>query len=173
MPTLAEPAAFPGWLRGVVRHYAFRQLRRRPAGSDPLRETEHIASEEPGPELRTDHRQRAGTALAAIAALPDTLREPATLFFVHECSHQGIATFLGSPLTTVNNRLHAARSQLKERMLTMVTSTLREHQLPDDFAHQIGRLIASLRPGDGLSLSFIGRVSLATLTRRPRRHEPG
>jgi len=79
--------------------------------------------------------------LRRIAALPDALREPAALFFVHDCSHQDIATFLNLPLATVNNRLHAARSQLKERMLTMVTDTLREHQLPDDFANHVGRLI--------------------------------
>src|ERR1043166_3961796 len=25
LPALAEPAAFPGWLRGIVRHHAFRR----------------------------------------------------------------------------------------------------------------------------------------------------
>jgi F0F1-type ATP synthase beta subunit len=63
------------------------------------------------------------------------------LFFVHECSHQDIATFLGLPVATVNNRLHAARSKLKERMLTMVTETLHSRALPDDFANRIGRLL--------------------------------
>ena len=29
LPTLTEPAAFPGWLRGIVRHQAFRVLRRK------------------------------------------------------------------------------------------------------------------------------------------------
>jgi F0F1-type ATP synthase beta subunit len=37
-------------------------------------------------------------------------------------------------VATVNNRLHAARSKLKERMLTMVTETLHSRALPDDFA---------------------------------------
>ena len=80
-------------------------------------------------------------ALAAISELPDRLREPATLFFVHECSHQDVATFLGLSVATVNNRLHAARSHLKQRMLTMVTDTLHSNALPDDFASRIGRLI--------------------------------
>src|SRR6188474_3367390 len=30
LPSLAEPAAFPGWLRGIVRHQAFRVLRKQP-----------------------------------------------------------------------------------------------------------------------------------------------
>jgi RNA polymerase sigma factor (sigma-70 family) len=141
LPTLAEPAAFPGWLRGIVRHHAFRLLRRKQVSTNPLVDAEGVATEEPGPERQVECRQRAAAALAAIAALPNSLREPATLFFVHDCSHQDIATFLNLPLATVNNRLHAARSRLKERMLTMVTDTLREHQLPDDFASRIGRLI--------------------------------
>ena len=90
---------------------------------------------------RLEQRQEAAAALSAIAALPDELREPATLFFVHECSHQDIAAFLDLPVTTVNNRLHAARSQLKQRIITMVSDTLHSHALPDDFAHRIGRLI--------------------------------
>lgn len=141
LPTLAEPTAFPGWLRAIVRHHAFRVLRRKEVSAASLTEADSVASEEPGQERQVESGQRASAALAAIAALPDALREPATLFFVHDCSHQDIATFLNLPLATVNNRLHAARAQLKQRMLTMVTNTLREHQLPDDFANRIGRLI--------------------------------
>ncbi|MGB6536492.1 MAG: sigma-70 family RNA polymerase sigma factor [Xanthobacteraceae bacterium] len=141
LPTIADPAAFPAWLRGIVRHHAFRVLRHKQVSTHTLTEAEGVETEEPGPERQIDSRQRATAALAALATLPDALREPATLFFVHECSHQDIATFLNLPLATVNNRLHAARAQLKERMLTMVTDTLREHQLPDDFVNRIGRLI--------------------------------
>jgi F0F1-type ATP synthase beta subunit len=79
--------------------------------------------------------------MAAMAELPDELREPAMLFFVHECSHQDIANFLGLSAATVNNRVHAARTKLKRRMLTIVTQTLQTHALPDDFANRIGRLI--------------------------------
>jgi hypothetical protein len=43
----------------------------------------------------------------------------------------------------VNNRLHAARRQLKQRMLTMVQHTFESHALADDFANRIGRLVAA------------------------------
>src|SRR5262245_20533911 len=138
---LADPAAFPGWLRGIVRHQAFRMLRRRQLRTVPLAQAEELPGDEPAADHRLAQRQQAAAALAAIAELPDKLREPATLFFVHECSHQDIATFLGLPVSTVNNRLHAARSKLKERMLTMVTETLHSQALPDDFANRIGRLL--------------------------------
>ncbi|HMA75087.1 MAG TPA: sigma-70 family RNA polymerase sigma factor [Xanthobacteraceae bacterium] len=141
LPGLADPAAFPGWLRGIVRHQAFRMLRRRQLRTVPLAEAEELPSDEPPADHRLAQRQHATAALAAITELPDKLREPATLFFVYECSHQDIATFLGLPVATVNNRLHAARSKLKERMLTMVTETLHSRALPDDFANRIGRLV--------------------------------
>ena len=141
LPTLTEPAAFPGWLRGIVRHHAFRLLRRKRLKSVPLMEAEALPDEEPLPDHILEQRRQAAAALAAISELPDKLREPATLFFVHECSHQDVATFLGLSVVTVNNRLHAARTHLKQRMLAMVTDTLHANALPDDFANRIGRLI--------------------------------
>jgi len=140
LPSLAEPKAFPGWLRGIVRHHAFRVLRRKDLQELPLADADNVA-EEPAADHRLEQRQRAVAVMAAMAELPDELREPAMLFFVHECSHQDIANFLGLSAATVNNRVHAARTQLKRRMLTMVTQTFQTHALPDDFANRIGRLI--------------------------------
>jgi RNA polymerase sigma factor (sigma-70 family) len=141
LPTLTEPAAFPGWLRGIVRHHAFRVIRRKRLQAVPLSEAEELPSDDPPADQLLEPRRQAAAALAAISELPDALREPAALFFIHECSHQDIAAFLGLSATTVNNRLHAARSQLKQRMLTMVTDTLHAQALPNDFANRIGRLI--------------------------------
>src|SRR5262245_57005894 len=141
LPGLADPAAFPGWLRGIVRHQAFRVLRKRTLRTVPLAEAEDLPGEEVPADRRLEQRRQSAMALAAIAGLPNRLREPATLFFIHECSHQDIAVFLGLPVATVNNRLHAARSKLKERMLAMVNETSHAHALPDDFANRIGRLI--------------------------------
>ena len=141
LPSLADPAAFPGWLRSIVRHQAFRVLRKRALPTAPLVEAEDLPGDDVSADRRLEQRQQSAMALAAIAGLPGKLREPATLFFIHECSHQDIAVFLGLPVATVNNRLHAARSKLKERMLVMVNETFHAHALPDDFANRIGRLI--------------------------------
>ena len=141
LPSLSDPAAFPGWLRGIVRHQAFRALRKRQFETVPLESAEIVPTENLLPDDDLGQREHARAALAAIAELPVTLREPATLFYIHECSHQDIANFLGISAPTVNNRLHAARSKLKERMLTMLAETLQAHGLPDDFANRIGRLV--------------------------------
>jgi RNA polymerase sigma factor (sigma-70 family) len=89
LPSLADPAAFPGWLRGIVRHQAFRVLRKRTLRTVPLAEAEDLPGEELSADRRLEQRQQPVMALAAIAGLFDSLREPATLFFVHECSASG------------------------------------------------------------------------------------
>jgi len=141
LPSLADPAAFAGWLRGIVRHRAHRVLRRKHLEALPLTSADTVAADEPAPDHRVERRQEVRAVLAAIAGLARPLREVVTLYYVHDCSHQDIATFLGVPVTTVNNRLHAARAQLKRRTLTMVKDTLEAHQLPDDFAARIGRIV--------------------------------
>jgi RNA polymerase sigma factor (sigma-70 family) len=143
LPTLSDPAAFPGWLRGIVRHQAFRVIRRRQLEALPLVAADELPGEEAPPDLQAEQHQEARAVLAAMARLPDGQREAATLFYLHECSQQDIATFLGVPLATVNNRLHSARAKLKRRTVIMVKDTLSANALPDDFAKRIGRLVAT------------------------------
>jgi RNA polymerase sigma factor (sigma-70 family) len=121
LPNLADSAAFPGWLRGIVRHHAFGLLRGKRLQVLPLSEAAQVEDEGVAPDGQLERKQQAATVLAAIAALPASLREPATLFFLHECSHQDVATFRNLPVATVNNRLNAARRLLKQRTLAMVT----------------------------------------------------
>src|SRR5207244_671359 len=105
------------------RHQAHRVLRRKLLETEPLGDAEPIAVADAPADERLEQAQRVSTVLAAIAHLADPLREVVALFYVHDCSQQDIATFLGIPVTTVNNRLHAARAQLKRRTLTMVRDT--------------------------------------------------
>jgi RNA polymerase sigma-70 factor, ECF subfamily len=142
-PKLTQLAASPAWLRGIVRHQACRVLRRRHLEAAPLDEAAEVASDAPTPDCRLEQRRVPAAALAGIAGLPALLREPAALFYVHECSHQDIAGFLGIPVTTANNRLHRARSLLQQRIPMMTESTLWSHGLPDDFANRIGRLVTA------------------------------
>lgn len=78
LPSLAEFAAFPGWLRGIVRHQAIRVLRRRLPDGVPLTDAEAVPSEAPGADHVVQYRDEAANALAAIVELPHALREVAT-----------------------------------------------------------------------------------------------
>ena len=111
LPSLCDPAAFPGWPPGIVRHHAFRTLRRKHLEVLPLEAAEDVPSvpsDHTSPDDKLEQRQQAAAALTAIAELPSRLREPAALLYVHECSHQDIANFLPISVVTVNNRLHTA-----------------------------------------------------------------
>src|SRR6516165_12480577 len=83
LPALSDPAAFPGWLRGIVRHHAFRTLRRRQLDLVPLEAAEDVASDSRPADDRLDQKQQSAAALAALVALPVRPREPATLFYIH------------------------------------------------------------------------------------------
>jgi RNA polymerase sigma factor (sigma-70 family) len=141
LPTLAEPAAFAGWLRSIVRHQAHRVLRRKQLEVVPLTAADAVPADAVAADDRVGRRGEIGRVLTAIGELPRTLREIVVLFYVHDCSQQDIATFLGLPVTTVNNRLHAARAQLKRRMVATMKDTLHAHQLADDFAARIGWIV--------------------------------
>ena len=141
LPTLAEPGAFAAWLRSIVRHQAHRVLRRKQLEVVPLGAVDTVPADVVHADHRLERDQQIGTVFSAIADLPRTLREVVVLFYVHDCSQQDIATFLGLPVTTVNNRLHAARTQLRKRMVTAMKQTLHAHQLPDDFAARIGWIV--------------------------------
>src|ERR1051326_7600487 len=140
LPTLAEPAALPGWFRAIVRHHALRVVRKKQLEVVPLGAVD-LPADGTSADARAERHQELGAVLAAVADLPRTLREVVVLFYVHDCSQRDIATFLDVPVTTVNNRLHAARTRLKKRKVAIMKDTLRAHQLPDDFAARIGWIV--------------------------------
>ena len=71
---LEDPAAFPGWLRGIVRHQAHRVLRRkRLEAALPLAEATGAGRGGTEPEGRIERGRRADTVLAAITELPRPL----------------------------------------------------------------------------------------------------
>src|SRR5260370_8644906 len=85
LPTLAEPAAFPGWLRGIVRHHAFRVVRRKRLRAVPLSEAENVPSDDPPADRIAEQPRQAQAARAASSELTGQLREPAALSFIHAC----------------------------------------------------------------------------------------
>ncbi len=139
--TLGAPEAFPSWLRTIVRHRCARRLRRRDLEVTDLDDRAPDLRLDDAPEESLARRERHALALRAVRELPRPLREAVTVFHLCDCTQAEAAAFLGVPLTTLNNRLHQARTLLRRRMLTMVTESLRETGLPDDFAARIGRVL--------------------------------
>ena len=147
---LREPEQFPAWLRGIVRHQCLRLLRGRRVETVPLDRAGGVAATEPGPERRAEEREALDRVLAAIDALPTGQREAAALFYLGDYAQREVAAFLDLPVTTVNNRLHAARkrltAELRGGVLPMARDTLKQNGLPDDFAEGVGRIVRARGP---------------------------
>jgi len=144
LPQLLDLAVFPAWLRGIVHRQALHALRGRRLESRA--EAGSVPDERVSAEQSIETARRRDLAFAALAGLPDGLREAAVLRYVHDCSQAQIAAFLDLPLTTVNNRLHAARGRLKKRMRVMMKNTVRDRPLPEDFPARIGRIVRTEGP---------------------------
>jgi RNA polymerase sigma factor (sigma-70 family) len=143
LSNLAEPKAFPGWLRRIVLRCSSRITRRKSLSTTPLEAAENVPGGEPDPASVAEKIEMKDKVLAAIKALPASERMVTTLFYINGYSQKDIARFLEVPVTTVKNRLHASRKRLKERMLGMVDKTLKSFPLPADFADVVVRQVAS------------------------------
>ncbi len=131
---LREPAAFPGWLRRIVRKHCDRLTRRKRVATVPLEAAAAVPADEPTPPEAAARREMAERVLAALRGLPDDQRMVTTLFYIDGYSQQDIADFLDVPVTTVKKRLAHSRERLRDRMMTMVDASLKSHPLPDRFA---------------------------------------
>jgi RNA polymerase sigma factor (sigma-70 family) len=106
------------WLFGVAnnvqRHHVRSEVRRKRLASS-------FAEERPGaPALDTSdevlQRERAARLAAAIAALPDTLREAFVLVYLEGIAGGEVAALLGVREGTIWKRLFQARARLRESL---------------------------------------------------------
>jgi RNA polymerase sigma factor (sigma-70 family) len=109
---LRDPAAFPTWLRMIVRTQCHRNLRQ---SHDvlPLDDTEPAVED---PVQAAEERILHDRLHTAVHALPDHERVVTELFYLSGYSQQEIAEQLRLPLTTIKKRLQYAREHLRETM---------------------------------------------------------
>ena len=136
---LREPAAFPGWFRRIVFKHCDRIVRRRRFQTVPLDAVGERTSHHPGPQEAVEQKEAWEDVRRALGTLSPAQREATTLYTIGGYSQREVAEFLGVPLSTVKNRLYAARKRLKERMIDMVETTLKKQTLPEDFAQRLLR----------------------------------
>ncbi len=168
LPTLRERAAFPGWLRGIVHHQCCRYLRKRRFDTIPLDDAIGVPGAAIGPAQYLERREALDHILAAIGALPDAQREVAVLYYIKDYAQREIAAFLDVPVSTVNNRLHAARQQLRGelRPMTEHTTTTTTAASPTPPVRPVGQIvrvqgpIVDARFADGALPGLMGRATI-------------
>jgi RNA polymerase sigma-70 factor (ECF subfamily) len=129
---LREPGAFPGWLRRITLNHCHRVARQQRAPVYPLSSVTAPATEDGDPAAHWEHQEAHQAILAAIQALPETQQVVTVLVYVDGYSQQEVAAFLEISLDTVKKRLERARRQLRERMIEMVRTTLRQQRPSND-----------------------------------------
>ncbi len=125
LPSLRQPEAFGNWLAGIVRHCCHRMLRRRDLEWVPIESEVDLIFDSPSDE-RAQVNELRETVLAAVGELPDPQRDVVRLYYLRGCSQLEVGAFLKLPLTTVNNRLNAARALLKKRIIKMTATKAAE-----------------------------------------------
>ena len=108
-----EAGTFRTWLFQIalnLSHDAARKRGRKP--SIPLAESHDLAG------ITQDHDTRERTALvaAALAELPDSLREVVVLRHYEELSFEAMARMLGTPSTTLKSRFAVAMQKLEQAL---------------------------------------------------------
>jgi RNA polymerase sigma factor (sigma-70 family) len=147
LSSLRNPEAFPGWFRRIVFKYCDRIRRKKNLEMVSLEAVAAAPAENPGPSERLRVRELEQRVLEAVQSLPERQREATMLYYINGYSQQEIADFLEEPVSTVKKRLHDSRRKLKERMVGMVSETLKQNAPDERFSQRvIAGLLARPRP---------------------------
>ena len=122
LPRLTQPLAFGTWLRRLVFKFCDR-IRRSARPCVPLAETLPLPKDQETASV-VERAEEAAKVRAAMDALPVPLREATFLYYLTGYDVNEIAAFLEVAPSTVKNRLHAARKQLRKELWTMAENTL-------------------------------------------------
>jgi RNA polymerase sigma factor (sigma-70 family) len=125
LDALKDPAGFPNWLRRIVLSQCDRLSRGKRRTMRRL-DAAMQASHDRTPDRIAARKETTQEILSAVVLLPEAQRMAITLFYLGERTERDVANYLGVPLGTVKKRLHDARHNLKERLISLVEDKLKK-----------------------------------------------
>lgn len=167
---LADPAAFPGWFRQIVRRRCSRLTRSKRVATVSLDAARDVQSTESLPEHVAQQHEIEVLVRHAIDLLPEQQRAVTVMFYLGRHSHKDICAFLGLPVGTVKHQLYLARKTLSERMVHMVKDTLEAHRPTQEFEQRV--FAKMVQAGIPLSQGLDGFPVLDTQAVRLRELRP-
>ncbi|MCA1596403.1 MAG: sigma-70 family RNA polymerase sigma factor [Chloroflexi bacterium] len=112
---LRDAAAFPGWLKTIVRRQCIRSLRKAGPVQVRLEDLEDLRSPDAGPDETVQRDEERRLLLAAMGRLRDGERVILHLFYYRGYSCGEIGSLLGIKVPAVKKRLFDARKSLRSR----------------------------------------------------------
>lgn len=107
---IAEPAAFGGYLHRIAHNLCIDKIRQRRKDTVSL---DTVELDPPAPHAR-DEDDRLVKLRRQVGRLPEALREALLLFYFEEKPVAEIARLLGVTEAAIHQRLHRARTQLRD-----------------------------------------------------------
>ena len=131
LDTLADPARFRAWVRGIVSNLAHKHLDRR-SRDQRLRETPAETSAPCDPAQDWDRRDAARQVRQVLERLDERHREVVLLHYFEDMRVEAIASFLRKPAGTVKRLLAEARAIAKRELVQMAHAESREYHLTSE-----------------------------------------
>ena len=138
---IRDPSRFAGWLYRITVNVCKLWIRDRKGAHDlPLDAIAQIGegfAESGSPMEHAEAEELRLSITEAIASLSEKNRLAVTLYYIDGLSYEEIGDFLGVSQSAVKSRLHRARKELKEELISMVEEKFDEHKLPEDFPEKV------------------------------------
>ena len=114
LPTLREPAAFPGWIAAIARRRATDEFRGTPV--EQMNDDRHSPDARPSGEPSPQTRAEAAEIIEAIRRLPEAYRDTLALRLVQGMNGPEIAEVTGLTPDSVRVNLHRGLRLLREAL---------------------------------------------------------
>jgi RNA polymerase sigma factor (sigma-70 family) len=173
--TLKRFDSFHAWLYAITVNFCKDWLRARSRRPD----REYVEDQDPeileAPSMDAYREDLVSEMIhEALDSLPETYQQVLTLYYLGGMNSREIAEFLGTSPAAIRERLSRARSQLKEGMLAMMSTTFEAKRLPASFTFRIVEAIKNVKiqplprmSGLPWGLSFATGIMITVLSLSP------
>jgi RNA polymerase sigma-70 factor (ECF subfamily) len=125
--TFRGRSAFYSWLFRIAMNSAVSRQRKRnrvPVSIEAVRDRSGLEPADQHPENRPgfsiEATERQTAVRAALADLPEEFRTVLVLKEMEDLKYDEIAEIIGCPIGTVRSRIHRARAELRDRLMTLM-----------------------------------------------------
>ena len=136
---IRDPSRFARWLYSITLNVCKMWLRdRKGADNLPLEvAAQEIFADSGLPAEHAEAEELRSSVMDAITSLSERNSLVVTLYYIDGLSYEEIGNFLSLSESAIKSRLHRARKQLREELISMMEDNFERHKLPEDFPEKV------------------------------------